>query len=175
MIKFKTSHGFTLVELTVGIAVLLIILAGIVPLFSAALSMTSAGMMQNNLRQEGRWAVDIIAKELSGINISKITNPLPPTTTTPSTSHTLAFTSFNSTNSVTYSVPNGTNEVYRLGHPVTDSTRASINAPTDLTFTRNIDEISITIRLKLTQKDSKNREYTEIITTTVTPLNNGND
>lgn len=174
MIDLKNNRGLSLIELMVSITILLIVLAAIVPLFSTSLFLTSSGMIKNNLLHEGRWAVDIIAKELSSIDIKKITLPESPTPTKESKGETLSFTSFHSKDTVTYSVSKTTNEIYRLTHPLTDGTRTIIK-PGGLIFTRNKDGASIDISLTLTQTDGKNKEYSETITTTVTPLNNEND
>lgn len=170
MIYFNNNRGLTLLELVVSMTVLLIILAAIVPLFSTSLSLTSNGMIQNNLRQEGRWMVDLISKELRGIDIRKVTSP----SQTGERSNTLTFTSFHNNNSVTYTVPVGMVEVYRLNHPITDGQRANIK-PSELTFTKNSDGESIDIHVKLTQTDNKNIEHSEIIMATIKPLNNDND
>ena len=171
MIKLKQNHGFTLIELVISMTVILIIISAIVPLFSTSIFLTSSGMTQNNLRQEGRWAIDIISKELSSIDITKVTSP---TLLDVNGSHTLTFTSFNSSNRVTYTVPENTVEIYRLKRPITDGQRARVQ-PNDLIFTRNSDGASIDISIKLTQTDNKNVTHTETITATITPLNNGND
>jgi len=173
----KKNQGFTLVELLMGMTILLIIMAAIAPLFSTLLSATSSGLIKNNLLQEGRWAVDMMAKDMSSIDINKITSPAIPTSTTATTASTLSFTPFNSTTIITYSIVN--NEVCRqvdtgIKRPLTDANRASA-ASNALVFTRNTDGISIDIQLTLTKADNKARILTEIIKTTISPLNNGKD
>lgn len=174
MIHLKNNRGLSLIELMVSITIAVLIITAIVSLFSTSLSITSNGLIKNSLLHEGRWAVDVIAKELSGIDIKKITSPVAPTATQAAKSSTLSFTAFHSNNLITYSVPKDTGEIYRLNHPLTDGTRANVKVD-GLLFTRNIDGASIDISLILSKRDRKNTEYTETITTTITPLNNGND
>lgn len=168
MIHLKNNRGVTLVELLVGITVLSIITAAIVSLLSTSLSLTNSGIIKNNLLQEGRWTLDIIGKELNCIDMKSVSNPSPGMS-----SNTLTFTSFNTANNVTYTVPNDTVEVHRLNRPLTDGQRASVQ-PTGLVFTRSSDNTSIDISITLTQTDAKHVLHTETIKTTVTPLNTNN-
>ncbi len=180
MIYLNNNQGLTLIRLIVGMTLLGLIMAGITPLFSTSLDVMSNGMTKDSLLQEGRWVVDMIAKDISAIDINKITTPTLPTATTATTAATLTFIPFKSSTPVTpvtYSVVN--REVCRqegtgIQRPMTDGKR-NTNSSATLKFTRNIDGISIDIELTLTKADNKNRISTENIKTTIFPLNNGND
>lgn len=177
MIYLNNNQGLTLIRLIVGMALLGLIMAGITPLFSTSLDVMSNGITRDNLLQEGRWVVDMIAKDISAIDINKITTPTLPTATNATTATTLTFIPFKSTTPVTYSVVD--KEVCRqegtgIQRPMTDGKR-NTNSSATLKFTRNTDGISIDIELTLTKADNKNRISTENIKTTIFPLNNGND
>ena len=180
MAYLKKTQGFTLVQLVIGMMILVIMMAAIAPLFSTILMSTSSGLVKNNLLQEGRWAVDIMAKELSGIDgVNKITSPV-----IGASASTISFILFNDTTNtpITYSiVKNGVNsEVQRqvgttgIKRRLTDVERAGVVGNNDLVFTRNSDGTTVDISLKVTQI-SNNHTYTEILKTSVTPLNNGRD
>jgi|GEM_PF-2618200 len=177
MVYLNNNRGVTLISLLVGITLLGIMMAGITPLFSTSLDLMSTGLTKDSLLQEGRWVIDIIAKDISVIDINKITTPELPTPTLAKTASTLTFTPFKSSTPITYSVVD--KEVCRqegtgIKRPLTDAKRDE-NASATLKFTRNSDGISIDIELTLTKTDNKARISTENIKTTVFPLNNGND
>lgn len=60
----RKQAGFSLIELVVGIVLLVIIMAGIAPLFTTLLAHGLRGTELNDRQQEGRWVVGMMAQEI---------------------------------------------------------------------------------------------------------------
>lgn len=62
--KGKQQAGFTLIELVVGVALMVLIISGIAQLFTGLLRHGALGADVIDREQEARWAVDMMAQEM---------------------------------------------------------------------------------------------------------------
>lgn len=61
---FTTQHGLTLIELIIGISLMLMLLTGILNLFSGSLKVWMFGKNQTHVQQTARIAMDIMVREV---------------------------------------------------------------------------------------------------------------
>lgn len=61
---FTTQHGLTLIELIIGMSLMLILLTGILNLFSGSIKVWMFGKNQTHIQQTARIAMDIIVHEV---------------------------------------------------------------------------------------------------------------
>lgn len=96
--NIKVEQGFTLVELIVGIALTVLILTATGTVLSSALRWDNDIGIDSAMQQEGKWAVEIMARELRYANT--ITYPNLNTATLPGNFSYISFTKLNSSNAV---------------------------------------------------------------------------
>jgi prepilin-type N-terminal cleavage/methylation domain-containing protein len=61
---FTTQHGLTLIELIIGMSLMLILLTGIIDLFSGSIKVWISGRNQTYIQQTARIAMDTIVREV---------------------------------------------------------------------------------------------------------------
>lgn len=136
------NKGMLLLELTIGIAVMLVMVLTVVPLFINTTAAISRGTTQNTVLQEGRWALNLMARDIStGYFI------VTPDTTNVDSS-TLVFKRWDTSSDITYSIVN--NELCRQAgqgkkYPLTDREQIQISS---INF-RHSSEENITIVLTI--------------------------
>ncbi|SHI34881.1 PilW family protein [Propionispora hippei] len=158
--RYKNKQGFFLTEILIGMAVMLIILAAIVPLFANTTKTIANGTSTNHMLQEGRWALDLMAKDIAPA--STILTPA-----NNSTAATLVFQRSDIAGNITYSLVN--NELRRqIGsgtqYPLTNGSLVQIISAS---FQSGLNGENITITLSLTDGS-----HTTQLTRTVFLLNN---
>lgn len=158
--QHKNRKGFLLIELVVGMAVMLIIMAAIVPLFTNTTMAITNGTSANHILQEGRWALDLMARDIAPATTIK-------TPTNNSSATTLVFQRADITGNITYSLVN--NELRRqiatgTMYPLTNNNLVRI---TNATFQSGLNGENITITLTLTDGNRIDQ-----LTRTVFLLNN---
>jgi len=138
----KCKKGVLLIELLVGMAIMTLMLSVVVPLFANVTTGINNGNVRNNLLQEGRWTLELMARDISaGFFILT-----PNSANTDSSS--LIFQRWDSAN-ITYSVVNG--ELCRqvgsgTQYPLNNSEKAVI---TSANFRRSSAGENVTITLTL--------------------------
>jgi len=173
----KRQQGISLIELIVGTALMMIILAAVSPLVSMLTKTGTKGMSTNDLMEESRWAMSVMTQDISGsVPPGEGVGGLP----TYSPSLTLyrwdTGWSGNSGYPIVYSLvttnnnPN-TSQLCRsvnggTAYPLTDSNRA---IATGLNFTTSPLGDNVTISLTLTNPNSPYQS--ETISSTVFLLN----
>lgn len=183
------EDGFTLVELLVGIILLALIFGTTSSIVGNMLHMGQETELDAGLQQEGKWALDLMTREL---RYGMITNPNMTTTTLPYDGSTITFQKAKSDGmfeTITYGVGSDSGLTLQkvLGRyvaggilaPITNQQVAVIENEADLNFhiiasgnDSHSAEIKITLKLTGTTKKSSNSAYpTATFETTVYTLN----
>jgi len=173
----KSKEGLSLIELLVGMALMGLLLAAVVPLLSTMVTITTKGMSNNDLMEEARWTMTVIAQDLSGGTLpnpgqAQITNSL--IFQRWDTGWNIAT---NAGTPISYSIPLDANKVTtnqvcrQVGsgtpYPLTDSNRV---LATGLSFTTSANAENVTITLTLANPN--NPAQSETVSSTVFFLNN---
>ncbi len=153
------KKGFFLIEILVGMAIMLIVLAAAVPLYANTVFSIRNETFTSHMLQEGRWALDLMARDIA--LATAIVTPSKDSSAT-----TLTFQRADTTGNITYSLVN--QEMCRqIGastkYPLTDGNLAQI---TSVTFQSGLNGENVTINLTLT-----NGSQTVLLTRTVFLLN----
>lgn len=149
----KYQKGTLLVELLVGMAIMTLLLSIVVPLFTNTTATINRGNTQNNLLQEGRWALELLKRDISAGNF--ILSP----GSANSDSSSLVFQRWDSAD-ITYSVVNG--ELCRQAGagtqcPVTDSGKAVISS-VNFRKSSSGENVTITLTLSANQQNTTLQE-----------------
>lgn len=158
----NNEKGILLIEILVGMLVMTIILFVFVPLSTYTRNAVTGGNSKNELLQQGRWALSLMARDISASDL--IITPSPS-----SNASSLVFQRYDTTGYITYSLNSQRSELQRqIGantpHPLNNGDQVTI---TNVNFSTGPLGENVTITLTLRLGDT-----TESLQRTVFLLNN---
>jgi len=186
VLKLKKTEGFTLIELMVAIAIGMVVLAAVTTTFMSQTKFYSAQEQVNEMEQNARGALDLIARELkmagykpNGGSFSGITYDTTQLRIQADISGTDGLTT-SANEDIIYTYNSTNKQILRNGQALADNIWAfnfsyldSAGAAT--TTTANIRQVAISITARTAKPDpnySPNGGYREYsVTATITPPN----